>query len=197
MKNAFLAARLACAAAIAAPLAVATPAFAEQPSYAEDRAEIEELTARYLFALDWNDFDTFVQTFTEDGEFEFARGTAHGRDEIRETISNFKQVIGKLYQNEDGSPATLRHIVGQSSIRVEGDKAWTRTFWWEMASNGPGDTPQVGTFGIYEDELVRVDGEWKFKKKRVLNDFLPNRKPGETNPVKEMDQFVDDFIENE
>jgi len=36
-------------------------------SYAEDRAAIEDLQARYLFALDFHDPDLYVSTFTEDG----------------------------------------------------------------------------------------------------------------------------------
>jgi hypothetical protein len=131
-----------------------------QPSYADDRAEIENLMARYLFALDWNDFDTFGQTLTEDAEFEYARGTAYGRANIVETIKGFKERIGTIYTDEDGNPAVLRHVLAQTVIRVEGDKAWTTAFWWEMANNAPGKKPLVGTFGIYEDELVRLDGQW-------------------------------------
>jgi hypothetical protein len=33
--------------------------------YAGDRTAIEGLMARHLFALDWNDFDTFAATLTE------------------------------------------------------------------------------------------------------------------------------------
>jgi hypothetical protein len=33
-------------------------------SYAEDRAAIEDLQARYLFALDFHDPDLYVSTFT-------------------------------------------------------------------------------------------------------------------------------------
>ena len=34
-------------------------------SYADDRAAIEDLQARYLFALDFHDPDLYVSTFTE------------------------------------------------------------------------------------------------------------------------------------
>lgn len=36
-------------------------------SYAEDRAAIEHLMARYLFALDFFDADAYASCFTEDG----------------------------------------------------------------------------------------------------------------------------------
>ena len=34
-------------------------------SYARHRAEIEDLVARYLFAMDWNDFDAYAERTAE------------------------------------------------------------------------------------------------------------------------------------
>ncbi|BBC71848.1 conserved hypothetical protein [Altererythrobacter sp. B11] len=161
-------------------------------SYARDRAEIEDLMARYLFAMDYNDMDAYVATFTEDGELEFASGTAKGRADIRKTAQAFKDRIGSVYKDVDGNPAVLRHVLAHTVIRVEGDRAWARAFWYEMANDGPRNasgrlTPQIGTFGIYEDELERVDGHWLFSKRRILNEFLPGRDSGSVNPVQQMD----------
>ena len=39
----------------------------DHDTYARDRAQIEDLQARSLFALDFFDMDTYVSTFTEDG----------------------------------------------------------------------------------------------------------------------------------
>ena len=44
-----------------------TPADTSTDSYAEDRALIENLQARYMFAMNSFDLDTYVSTFTEDG----------------------------------------------------------------------------------------------------------------------------------
>ncbi|WP_191229105.1 nuclear transport factor 2 family protein [Aurantiacibacter xanthus] len=159
-------------------------------SYAQDRAEIEDLLARYLFALDWNDFETFGETFTEDATFEYARGTASGRDAIVATIRGFKERIGTLYTDDKGNPAILRHVLGQTVIRMEGERAWTTAFWWEMANNGPGNSPLIGTFGIYEDELRKDNGAWKFSRRRVLNEFLEGRQSSVENPVLAMDAIA-------
>jgi hypothetical protein len=43
-------------------------------SYAEDRAAIEDLQARYLFALDFHDPDLYVSTFTVDGVLDYGSG---------------------------------------------------------------------------------------------------------------------------
>src|SRR3954465_12490248 len=85
-----------------------------QRGYAEDRAEIEDLMARYLFAIDYFDWDSYVETFAPDGELEFASGTSKGRDAIRTAVTSFSKRIGEFYHTEDGKPAILRHVVLQS-----------------------------------------------------------------------------------
>lgn len=170
------------------------PALAEYdypPSYARDRAEIEDLMARYLFAIDYFDWDAYVATFAEDGELEFASGTSKGREAIRAAVTSFSERIGQFYHTEDGKPAKLRHVVLQSSIRVEGDRAWGRTLWLEMANHGPGDEPKIGTYGIYEDEFTKASGRWLIARRRVLNEFIPDRNSGPRNPVREMDELAE------
>ena len=160
--------------------------------YARDRAEIEDLLSRYLFAMDYNDFDTYAETFTEDATLEFAPGSVTGRDNIRAAAKGFKERVAGIYVDVDGKPAVLRHVLCHSTIRVEGDKAWHTGFWFECANDGPRNahgrlTPTLGTFGIYEDELQRVDGRWLFSFRRILNEFLPGRESGKDNPVLRMD----------
>ena len=43
-------------------------------SYGEDRAQIEDLQARYLFALDFNDPKLYASTFTPDGVLDYGSG---------------------------------------------------------------------------------------------------------------------------
>ncbi len=172
-------------------------AHAQQPryshSYAEDRAEIEDLMARYLFAIDYNDWDAYVGTFAEDGELEFASGTSKGRPAIRAMVTKFAEGIGRFYHTEDGKPAKLRHVILQSAVRVEGDHAWARTLWMEMANHGPQDTMKMGTYGLYEDQLKKVKGQWLFSKRRVLNEFIKSRSSGPGNPVNDMDAAAEAF----
>lgn len=162
-------------------------------NYARDRAEIEDLMARYLFAIDYFDWDAYVETFTDDGELEFARGASKGRAAIREAVSSFAGRIGEFYHTEDGRAAKLRHVILQSVIRVEGDRAWARSLWLEMANHGPGDTMKMGTYGLYEDDLARVEGRWLFSRRRILNEFLKGRMSGPGNPVRDMDEAAEAF----
>lgn len=162
--------------------------------YAQDRAEIEDLMARYLFAIDYQDWDAYVATFAPDGELEFASGSCKGRAAIREMVASFSERIGKLYCTEDGQPARLRHVILQSAIRVEGPRAWARALWLEMANNGPGDAMKMGTYGIYEDEIEKLDGRWLFTRRRILNEFLKGRQSGPGNPVRDMDAAAEAFL---
>jgi hypothetical protein len=157
------------------------------PTYAQDRAEIEDLMARYLFAIDYFDWDAYVATFAPDGELEFAAGVTRGRDAIRTAVTNFSEGIGRFYHTADGQPAKLRHVTLQSVVRIEGDRAWARTQWVEMANHGPNDEMKMGTYGLYEDEFVRLDGRWLIQRRNVLNEFIPGRNSGPENPVAEMD----------
>jgi len=178
--------------ALAVPAAAAQPTYS--PTYGQDRAEIEDLMARYLFAIDYADWDAYVATFAEDGELEFASGLSKGREAIRAAVTSFDTGIARFYHTEDGKRAILRHVVLQSSIRVEGERAWGRTLWLEMANHGPGDTMKMGTYGIYEDEFKKVDGHWLIARRNVLNEFIANRRSGPENPVGEMDVAAEAFL---
>jgi uncharacterized protein (TIGR02246 family) len=192
--------KCALAMATAGSLALAAvPAAAEQPDYhigyAEDRAQIEDLIARYLFAIDFHDWDAYVETFAEDGVLEFASGAHTGREAIRKEVERFAGGISRVYHTEDGEAARLRHVVLQSVVRVEGDRAWATTLWVEMANHGPNDEMKMGTYGIYEDQLRKSDGKWLFTHRNVLNDFIPNRQPGPANPVREADEAAQAYVD--
>ncbi len=165
-------------------------------TYARDRAEIEDLMARYLMAMDYNDFDTYADTFTEDGTLDYATGSVTGRENIRAESKAFKERVGKMFTDIDGEPALLRHVLCHSVIRVEGDLAWHTGFWFEFDNGGERNkagrkTILMGTYGIYEDQLKRVDGAWKFFYRNIRNEFLPGRDSGKINPVLAMDALAE------
>lgn len=156
-------------------------------SYAADRAAIEYLMARYLFAMDWNDADTYAECFTEDGVLDYAMGRLEGREAIRAEARAFKAKVGEIFKDWQGQPAKLRHTIGQQAIRVEGDRAWNTGFWFEMTNGGPAGSVATPSFGTYEDELARIDGRWLFSRRTIYNEFLPGRESGAVNPVLAMD----------
>jgi ketosteroid isomerase-like protein len=152
------------------------------PGYADDRAAIEDLMARYLFALDFYDADAYAETFAEDGVLDWAMGLAEGREAIRAEAAGMKAGMASVF----GAETTVRHFVTNIAISVDGDRAWTRAAWFEAYNNGPAGAPAMGTFGHYEDELARIDGAWLFRRRRIVNEFLDGRRAGPGNPVRAM-----------
>ena len=155
-----------------------------EDSYAEDRAAIEDLQGRYLFAMDFQDADTYASTFAPDGVIHWARGEIRGRDAIREFMASgtYNPTSGA----EEGPwPAASRHFITNQVIRVEGDTARATTYWFQ-ATNSTADrrTMVLGLFGHYEDELVRIDDGWYFKSRTIFNEGLEGRhKAGGKNPA--------------
>ena len=156
-------------------------------SYARDRAEIADLMARYLFAMDYHDADAYAECFTEDGVLDYAMGTLQGREAIRAEARVFADKIAEVFKDWQGNPAKLRHLVQHKAIRIDGDRAWNTGLWWEMTNGGPEGSLATPSFGTYEDELVRVDGRWLFKRRKIYNEFLDGRHSGPANPVLAME----------
>lgn len=156
-------------------------------SYQCDRAEIADLMARYLFAMDYMDADAYAECFTKDGELDYAMGVTVGREAIRAEAQVFRENVARIFVDWQGNPAKLRHMVQQKTIRIDGDRAWNTGLWWEMTNAGPEGRPKAESFGTYEDELARVDGRWLFRRRKIYNEFLPGRESGAVNPVLAMD----------
>ncbi|KRA80646.1 hypothetical protein ASD76_15995 [Altererythrobacter sp. Root672] len=152
-------------------------------NHTRDRAEIADLMARYLFAMDYHDADAYAECFTVDGVLDYAMGTLEGREAIRAEAMVFRDKIAQVFKDWQGKPAKLRHLVHQKAIRIEGDRAWNTGLWWEMTNGGPEGRPATPSFGTYEDELLRVDGRWLFKRRKIYNEFLAGRESGAVNPV--------------
>ena len=94
-------------------------------SYAEDRAAIEDLQARYLFALDFHDPDLYVSTFTQDGVLDYGSGDVKGREAIKEVIAR----IPSPATTAGLRPAAARHNISNIVIKVEGNKAAGVSYW--------------------------------------------------------------------
>jgi ketosteroid isomerase-like protein len=150
-----------------------TPAETDASSYGEDRAQIENLQARYLFALDFFDLDTYVSTFAEDGVLDIIEYQAEGRDEIRKRMEEARSVFQPSSENDQGPyPATGRHNITNIVLKIEGDKAFGRAYWFHYGNNNPERKAQIDSYGHYEDELVKVDGQWLFSKRVIYNESV-------------------------
>jgi hypothetical protein len=150
-----------------------TPTETNASSYAEDRAQIENLQARYLFALDSFDLDTYVSTFAEDGILDIVEYEVQGRDAIRKSLEESRPVFVPSAENEQGPyRATSRHNITNIVIKVDGDKAVGRAYWFHYGNNNPERKAEIDAYGHYEDEMVKVNGQWLFSKRVIYNESV-------------------------
>ncbi|TAJ94088.1 MAG: nuclear transport factor 2 family protein [Gammaproteobacteria bacterium] len=152
--------------------------------YGDDRALIEDLQARYLFAFDFGDAEGYAGTFTEDGILDYGGGEVKGRKAIAEFIAAGRKRTEEARANtpEGQRPSIGRHIISNIVVKIEGDKAHGVAYWTHMTS-GPDGRGGVDFFGHYEDEMVKVNGEWLFARRRIYNEAIPEWASQYVNPV--------------
>ena len=153
------------AAAVMITLAVTAMRPQAAGSYADDRSEIEDLQARYLFALDFHDPELY-STFTDDGILDVGSGEIKGREAIKQTIARMPQPAAT-----PGLHAAVgRHNISNIALKVDGNKATGRAYWFHYSNDNPKRAGVFDGFGHYEDDLVKVKGHWLFAKRRIYNE---------------------------
>lgn len=124
----------------------------------EDLEEIRQLDARYCRYLDDGNWDALMDLFTEDGEFD---GLSHpkGRAEMREFFAGLAA----------GGLTSFWHFITNMEIELDGDRATVRSFLWQpCVTDG---APAIAA-GRYNDQVVRVDGRWRYRVKQVRFHFF-------------------------
>jgi uncharacterized protein (TIGR02246 family) len=154
-------------------LLVPYPARAQAPTPAalaarlqqfEDKAEIERLLLDYGRHLDSRDFAAYGRLFARDGEWVGGFGTASGGPA---GIQAFMEKAMGTAPNR----ANNYHLLSNFVITVTGDTAtaWSR---WAFVVPGPSGAA-IAQAGRYDDQLVRENGRWRFKRRTASNDTAP------------------------
>jgi hypothetical protein len=152
--------------------------------FAADRSEIENLQARYMFALDWQDPAAYSSTFTEDGVLDWAGGVIKGRDAIFKEVQGMQKTFAQRAAGDAPKrPARLRHFITNVTLKIDGDHGVGKAYWFEIDNTTSGRWPLVTGYGHYDDELRKVDGHWLFARRRINNEVMDSRAAGPTNPA--------------
>ena len=127
----------------------------------EDIEEIKRLKARYCSYCDDNyDADSLASLFTEDAIWDGGiRGTAEGKDEIRNFFIRASQRL----------PFAV-HMVMNPIIEVDGDRAKGTWYLFQACTYAEEDQAVWGS-ARYDEEYVRLEGEWKFRSLKLTSFF--------------------------
>jgi hypothetical protein len=132
----------------------------------EDEQQIENLHSIYGYYLATLEWDTLANLFTDDGTIEIAlRGVYVGKAGVRRNLN--------LYGQQGLDNGVLHnHMQFQPVIDVapDGKTAKIRSRAFSMLGNFKQNALWMA--GIYENEFVKVNGEWKFRKDQVINSYF-------------------------
>ena len=128
------------------------------PSAVEDKDAIREVLAEYCFRLDGGRFDEMAALFTEDGTWDTAFGAATGRPAIAAQAARLRQLPA-------ATPPARHPPTTNIVVKLDGSKASVRSNWM-VATNSP-EGPKIGSGGGYVDQIVRQDGHWLFRYRKI------------------------------
>lgn len=130
-----------------------------------DRAEIEQLKARYFRCVDLRRWSDLAEVFTADAELHIAQTHARGRDAIVELIRTALDGVRTVHHGH------MPEIEFQDDDRATG--VWAM---FDLAER-EGEPVRVG-FGHYHDDYVRDSGRWRIaalRLERLRLDHVPLR----------------------
>jgi len=126
----------------------------------EDRLEIQDLISMYSYAYDENLIDEFMSLFADDAEVDLLT-YSKGLDEIRGQIEERRHYLRNngIHPRHHQTVTVLKDI---SDTRVQGKTYILLTWYREDASE-----LELRFSGMYDDEFVKTDSGWKFRKRKV------------------------------
>src|SRR6187402_3743086 len=137
----------------------------------EDRIAVEDVMARYVWAVYSLDADGYVAVFTEDAVIDSNGSISKGHAEIR-------KIVTSLIQRRDDNKAkelptsNLYHVI--SSVRITFPKpgeALHQSYWQTVRRDKDGRMI-AAAMGRSEDRLVKRSGKWliQFRTLTVFTD---------------------------
>jgi len=165
---------VACSAVIASAWHVAlvgqtrrsTTSTADQLQELMDKQAIHQLFMNYGRTLDSRDFAGFERLFARDAEYGGGANMVKGPAAIRARLE------AALKQNGAPMPGRDWHFFFNETIDVHGDEA-TAVSMGAFFVRGENNKLQSDSFAIYDDVVIREDGVWKFKRRRLGSTVPP------------------------
>jgi len=155
----------------------------------EDHQAITDLVVgAYPRALDEQRLNDYGALFTPDGEMIVGDVVVKTPAAIVKFLStpgvfDRQQPAGALKAPTPlPKPHEIPHLISDPYYKIEGNTATGGAYWTEVRVVN-GQTQVIGT-GHYEDVLRKVNGQWKFAKRKIVRDVPPDEPIRGTAPTK-------------
>lgn len=126
---------------------------------AADYAAIQSLIVKYAHVYDSRDVEGYVSVFAEDAKFTFGTTTLNGRGDIRNFITGVA--------NSPPPTNMSHHVITNTLIEFVSDTEAHHRSYWEIISGPPGGPFTVGNIGVYDDVVVKINGQWLIKQRNI------------------------------
>ena len=132
----------------------------------EDRLAMQALYARYCECFDLGNAEGWVNCFAPDGIFKSAKDF-HGHAELRGFVE------GRIKVRPEGAQRNVQHW--NTNLIVEGDGNKAKGMCYLMLIGQDAASKQIAfpVQGTYSDELVKINGQWKFAQRQSFRDLPP------------------------
>ena len=132
-----------------------------------DRAAIHEVMQNYVWSVDALDADGYASVFTEDAEVD-SNGVIHkGRAEIRKVVTDL-QARQAANRARGEPPGNLYHVISNERISFTSPTEALYQSYWQTLRKGQENRYIAGGFGRSEDRLVKRDGRWLIKSRKLV-----------------------------
>lgn len=123
-----------------------------------DRIEIQDLFARYSFAIDERDWDALDSVFTPDARIDYTE-TGGATGSLAEIKAWLPTALARF--------PMFQHMVATTRLTLTGDRATSRTILFNpMTYRGDDGSEQVFFIGLwYRDALVRTPAGWRISER--------------------------------
>lgn len=140
-----------------------------------DRLEIQDLFARYTYAIDDRDYDALDDVFTPDAVIDYSE-TGGEKGSVAEIKRWLPVAMAKFPK--------FQHMVATTQLKLSGDTARSRTILFNpMIHADAAGTERVFFIGLwYRDELVRTPEGWRIASRYEEMGYAYNA-PADMGPI--------------
>jgi len=132
----------------------------------EDRIAVEDVMARYVWAVDSLDPDGYVAVFTADAVIDSNGSVSKGHGEIRKIVTG---LIQRRDENRaKGLPTSnLYHVISNVRITFPKPGEAVHQSYWQTVRRDKDGKMTAAAMGRSEDHLVKRNGKWRIQSRKL------------------------------
>jgi len=131
-----------------------------------DRIAVEDVMARYVWAVDSLDAEGYLAVFTEDAVIDSNGSISKGHEQIR-------KIVTSLIQRRDDNKAkglptsNLYHVISNVRITFPKPGEALHQSYWQTVRRGEDGKMTAAAMGRSEDRLVQHNGKWLIQSRKL------------------------------